>query len=462
MLIRGTILRMASLASLLAACFSPICPGQSPVVSAKPLGDIFAPSLPAPAAPAPTEILVHSEPVPQTQTLNAGYDRGFFIEADDLAKSPFRLLVNFQNQFRYTGFGRTEREWIDATGTSRPIAHRNDFDIIRGRILFSGIAIDEDLHYYVNLDYATLRDDDVAILMAWWNYRFSKALDFYVGKGKVPGGREWVASAMDTMSPDRSLATTFFRPSITTGTWVKGEPLDDFYYHAGIGNGFNTASSGFRDLDTNFVYMGNVRWEPRGEFGGLYSDHNYRDTLATRLGGSITASKQSGQQVDISRPEQSLIRLSDGTDLTLTGALAPDFQVTEYSIYLATIDAGMKYKGLSLHGEYFLRWLSDIQGTGPVAPPLSSIFDHGFHVQAGAFLIPKYFELFTRTSTIKGPFGGGEEVALGFNYFFRGSENWRLGCDVTYLNDSPAEQIRTGYDAGASGILVRGQLQTFF
>jgi len=30
------------------------------------------------------------------------------------------------------------------------------------------------------------------------------------------------------------------------------------------------------------------------------------------------------------------------------------------------------------------------------------------------------------------------------------------------LNDSPAEQVRTGYHAGASGILVRSQLQKLF
>jgi len=34
--------------------------------------------------------------------------------------------------------------------------------------------------------------------------------------------------------------------------------------------------------------------------------------------------------------------------------------------------------------------------------------------------------------------------------------------DVTRVIDSPAEQIRTGYTAGATGVLVRGQLQKMF
>jgi hypothetical protein len=399
---------------------------------------------------------------PEPQSFNAGYDRGFFVESEDMDKLPFRLKVNLQSQFRYTGFGRTEREWIDSSGERLPIANRNDFDINRGRIIFSGFAIEEDLNYYINLDYATLGDANVTILMAWWNYRFSRAFDFHVGKGKVPGGREWLLSSMNTMSPDRSLATTFFRPSITTGVWATGEPIDHLYYHAGIGNGFNTSSSGFRDLDTNFVYAGNIWWEPLGEFGGLYSDLSHRDRLATRFGGSFTTSRQSGRQLDNTQPEESFVRLSDGTDLTRDGALAPGVRVTDYTIYLATLDAGMKYQGLSLHGEYFLRWLADIDGSGPLPNASESIFDHGLHLQAGAFVIPKYLELFTRSSFIKGPQGGGQEYAVGFNHFFRGAENWRLGCDVTYLNDSPAEQLRTGYEAGASGFLVRGQLQTIF
>lgn len=464
MLSRGNFNRVELSAIALIACFfASCCSGQSPV-SSSPLIDPVAGSQTSSAGePEAREPSVENALLtPDPQSLNAGYDRGFFIEAADKDKLPFRLKVNMQSQFRYTGFGRTEREWVDSTGTTLPIAQRNDFDINRGRLIFSGFAIDEDLNYYANLDYSTLGGDNVAILLAWWNYRFSDALDFYVGKGKVPGGREWLLTAMNTLSPDRSLATTFFRPSITTGTWVKGEPLEGLYYHAGIGNGFNTTSAGFRDLDTNFVYAGNLWWEPLGDFGGLYSDLAFSEKLMTRFGGSVTTSRQSGRQTDNNQPEESFIRLSDGTDLTLAGALAPGVQVTDYSIYLATIDVGMKYQGLSLHGEYFLRWLTDIEGTGPLPTAQTQLFDHGFHVQAGAFVIPKYFELFTRTSTINGPFGGGQEVAGGFNYFFRGTENWRFGCDITYLNDSPAEQIRTGYDAGASGILVRSQLQTLF
>lgn len=396
----------------------------------------------------------------QPTRMHAGYDRGFFIDSTD--NDAFRLKINLQNQFRYFGFGRTQSEWVDATGATERIANRNDFEINRGRLIFSGHAIDPDLNYYANLDYASLGDDRVTILLAWLNYRFNRGFDLYFGKGKVPGGREWLLTSMYTMSPDRSLATTFFRPSITTGIWAKGEPLDRLYYQAMVGNGFNTTSAGFRDLDTNFVYSANTWWEPLGEFGGLYSDLSFHEQLAVRTGASLTTSRQSATQFDSQSPEETFIRLSDGTDLTRVGALAPGVQVTDYSLYLATFDAATKLRGVSLSGEYFLRWLTDIRGDGPIATDRRDLFDHGFHLQAGAFVVPKRVELFARSSTVLGPFGKGAEYAAGFNFFVRGTENWRFTFDVTRVIDSPAAQIRTGYEAGATGVLIRGQLQTMF
>jgi hypothetical protein len=391
-----------------------------------------------------------------------GYDRGFFIESDEWDEQPFRLKVNLQNQFRYTGFSRSENQWTDAAGNDIRIANRNDFDINRGRVIFSGYAIDPDLNFYLNLDYATLGNDRVTVLLAWLNYKFHRSFELYFGKGKVPGGREWLLTSVNSMAPDRSMATTFFRPSITTGIWATGEPVDNLRYQAIIGNGFNTSSAGFRDLDTNFVYAGNVWWEPQGEFGGLYSDLSRSETPVTRFGTSLTTSRQSGSQAISEAPEESFIRLSDGTDFTEPGALAPGVSVTEYSIFLASLDAGWKYRGVSLTGEYFFRRLSDIQGNGPIPAANRDLFDHGFYAQVGCFVVPSRWEVFTRTSQIYGPFGDGGEYAVGFNWYVRGTADWRFGFDLAKLVDSPADQIRTGYDAGASGVLIRGQMQTVF
>lgn len=410
------------------------------------------------------------EPVPKDETLadptpnelTAGYDRGFFIQAADPSELPFRLKVNFQNQFRYTGFAAAEKSWTDAAGNVLPLSNRNDFEIVRGRLIFSGNAIDPDLNYYLNLDYGTLVDDRVTVLLGSVSYRVSDALELFCGKGKVPGSREWLLSSMYSHSPDRSLATTFFRPSITTGIWARGEPTETLQYHLLVGNGFNTVASGFRDLDTNFVYSGNLAWEPWGRFGPLYSDLEYRDSPALRAGGSLTTSRQSGTAADSQESEQTTIRLSDGTEINRLGALAPGVLVSDYSLMLANYDIGWKYRGVSISGEYYWRWLTDITGSGPIPEANRDFFDHGFYAQAGKFVIPGRVELLGRTSQIFGEMGDGAEYALGFNCFPRQNENWRIGFDVTQVNRSPAQQIRTGYDAGASGVMFRMQIQTMF
>lgn len=410
------------------------------------------------------------DPVPESavladQTSNeltAGYDRGFFIQAAEPSDMPFRLRVNFQNQFRYTGFAAAEESWTDSAGDVLPIADRNDFEIVRGRLIFSGNAIDPDLNYYLNLDYGSLLDDRVTILLGSVSYRLSDALELYCGKGKVPGSREWLLSSMYSHSPDRSMATTFFRPSITTGVWARGEPTETLRYHVLLGNGFNTVATGFRDLDTNFVYSGNLAWEPWGSFGSLYSDLENRDSPAVRLGGSLTTSRQSGTAANSEESEQTTIRLSDGTEINRLGALAPGVVVSDYSLMLANYDIGWKYRGLSISGEYYWRWLTDITGNGPIPGANRDFFDHGFYAQAGKFVVPGRVELLGRTSQIFGEFGDSAEYAVGFNCFPRQNENWRIGFDVTQLVRSSAQQVRTGYEAGASGVMFRMQIQTMF
>ncbi len=412
-----------------------------------------------PAGSLPT----HENPSMQrTESLVTGYDEGFYIQTVDQDTAPFRLRVNLQSQFRYTNFNPQQATWTDAGGQINPLAARNDFEINRGRLIFSGHAVDKDLNYYLNLDYATLGDDRVTILLAWMSYRFSRSLELFYGKGKVVGSREWLVTSMATQGPERTMATTFFRPSITAGVWARGEPLDRIYYQAVVGNGFNTAAIGFRDLDTNFVYSANLWHEPLGEFGLLFSDWQGSANPVLRWGGSLTTSRQSGTQFNRSEPEDSFIRLSDGTDLTTPGALAPGVTVTDYSVSLATLDAGIKYQGWSLHSEYFLRWLSDIRGTGPIPQARRNLFDHGVFILGGRFLVPQHHELYLRTSAVYGPFGSGSEWGGGWNWFIKKHPNWRCTFDIAHINRSPTEQIRTGYEAGASGFLYRLQIQTTY
>ena len=43
-------------------------------------------------------------------------------------------------------------------------------------------------------------------------------------------------------------------------------------------------------------------------------------------------------------------------------------------------DAGMKWNGLAINGQYFMRWLNDFEADGPL--PIASTFDRGGEISA--------------------------------------------------------------------------------
>jgi hypothetical protein len=273
-------------------------------------------------------------------------------------------------------------------------------------------------------------------------------------------GREWIDAFSASLGADRTMATTFFRPSISTGVWAQGRFKNGLSYITMISDGFNTAAATFRDLDDQLSFSGSFAWEPLGSFGRTYSDLDWSPSPIVRVGAGAIWSPQRGQQGDTQIGENSLVRLSDGTNLTASGALTPGVVVNHYDIQLYAFDAAVKYRGLVVGGEYFLRRIDNLAGTGPLS--VSSLFDHGGYAQAGYFVLPKRVELFTRTSQINGPYGSGSEYAGGLNYYIGGRANLRFTFDATKVNHSPADQERTNYRAGDTGMLFRAQLLSIF
>jgi hypothetical protein len=205
-----------------------------------------------------------------------------------------------------------------------------------------------------------------------------------------------------------------------------------------------------------------------GEFGLGPSDVENHQSLCTRLGTNLAVSREANQggivsegnvtEARLPNPEDTIIRLSDGTPLFRPGTLGPGVALTAANVQLWTVDAALKYRGLSLDGEFFFRWLDGFSSVGN-APSFSSLFDYGALLQGGCFWIPTKLETYARSSFVSGRFGTGSEFGGGVNWYPKGSRNWRLTGEVLYLNHCPAENLLTGYRAGESGTLV--QLQCF-
>jgi len=115
----------------------------------------------------------------------ARFDRGFILETDDGAETPFQIKVNGRMQARYTGF---------AGGESGQTS-RNYFEIERGRLEFRGHMYDPALQYYYNLDADTDENHDVKFHDFWVNYNFDDAFRLYFGKQKVASGEIWLQAS---------------------------------------------------------------------------------------------------------------------------------------------------------------------------------------------------------------------------------------------------------------------------
>ncbi|MGE3819222.1 MAG: porin [Isosphaeraceae bacterium] len=392
----------------------------------------------------------------------ADYDDGFVIAPDDEDRYPFLLRINGRMQFRQTTFARDRKFWRDSAGTNLEIRNRSDFEIERGRLVFSGFFLDPKLEYYLNIDFDTDDNHDFVAHDFWVNYQFSEAFDLHFGKAFVPGSRAWLGGSTRTQFADRALGNTFFRPDRSVGVWAQGEPVENVFYRTMMANGFNTTDLTFDDIDLHYAWASSVWWDVFGNYGSGYPDLDWHEDPAWLGGASFTTARNSGPgPINQSALERNFVRLSDGTQLTLPDAIAPGLTVNQFDIYLLALDLAAKYRGFSFNGEYYLRWIQDIGGFGaPV--PFTTMFDHGFYVEGGYFLIPRKFEVIARTSQIWGPYGTGAEYAGGFNWYVNGTHDWKFTFDATRVIGSPAENSGPNYNAGDTGVMFRSQLQTAF
>ena len=121
-------------------------------------GRPWATATPQPSAPAPCEAVAGVDPAaaaadawPEVRYV-ADYDNGLRMRPVDPARDPLALRVGGGIPFRRHAFRRDVVAGTDNAGVVRPVENRTAFDIDRGRLLFSGFALDERLTYFLQLD----------------------------------------------------------------------------------------------------------------------------------------------------------------------------------------------------------------------------------------------------------------------------------------------------------------------
>jgi hypothetical protein len=128
-----------------------------------------------------------------------------------------------------------------------------------------------------------------------------------------------------------------------------------------------------------------------------------------------------------------------------------------------TVDAHWKYRGLSVISEYYWRGIANFRGAD-----VPSLFDHGFNLQFGQFVVPEKLELLARWSRIVGDSGtlgltdqSTDEVGVGLAWYFRGHQA-KIVFDATRMNGMPLSSPRLDLSLRNEGWLMRTQLQLAF
>jgi hypothetical protein len=377
------------------------------------------------------------------------------VESSNPESTPYKLVVRNFAQVRFTNTQLDSLFFVDHLGDVRPVDPRNDISLNRDLLTFSGYVFSPNMQYnFIVWSSGSLGD---VVFGGWIDYVFSKAFTLYGGYNGLPGSRSLIGNFKDLEGMDRSMADTFFRPGFTQGIWATGEPLDNLFYHAMIGNSLNTLAIPTTKIDTNLVYSGSVWWEPLGSYGPgeASNDLERQPTPVVRLGGSYTHAREDRfSDANATAPDNTQISNSDGTLFFATGSLAPGVTVLLADYDMWAVDAGLKYQGLALNGQYFFRTLSNFRADGPL--PLSSTFDHGFEASAGYFFFPK-LELYGRTSFVFGQFGNSDEYGGGFSWYPFAVRGLRINGEVGRLDQCPVGNIITPYSRGASGIYCVAQ-----
>jgi len=389
-----------------------------------------------------------------------GPNGGLFADGIIIAQSPrgarvpFLLKFNDDTQLRYLNTVSSDSTFTDHLGNVREVHRRNDITVNRQMFNFNGYVFDPRLGY--SLKIWTSAGAASIVITGNLGWRFGKALTLTAGYTGVPGSRSLVGTFPYFQTIDRTMSDNFFRPGFTQGAWATGELGAGLSYQAFVGNGLNTLNISANKIDTHLALAGSVWWEPLGPYGEpgksrqMYDDYFYSRTARVRIGTAFTRSREDRfSNLDQSTPDNTAIYNSDGVLAFSTGAFAPDVTVDEALYRMWAVDVGIKWHGLAVNGQHYMRWLSDFVADGPL--PVASTFDHGFDLAAGYFVVPGKLQLYGRGAQVFGEFGDSSEYGGGARWYFLPTERMWLNPEVIRVNHAPYGGAFTPYTAGLKG-----------
>lgn len=359
---------------------------------------------------------------------------------------------------RYLNQMGLDTSYVDGFGNTKQIDRRQDIQLNKANLLFSGWAFSPKMQWlvFVWTSNPTQGQGAQVVIAGHVDYVFNKHLKIMLGINPMPATRTTEGQFPFWLTVDnRMLADEFCRASYTSGIFAMGNIVKKLDYEVMLGNNMSTlgVDAGQLDPKLNTIGGGLIFTPTTGEYdflNGAFGDYNNHQKVATRLAVHYLHSIETRQgQPKNTDFENVMLRFSDGNSIFSPG-LFDSCQIDEARDQMFNVDAGAKYKGFSLEGEVFWRWIDKIKTTGK-ALDINRFYDYGYDVQASAMVWPKKIQLYTTFSQIFGQYGDPYEFKGGINFYPFKTNTIRINAQYMYVYKCPVGGLSYPWTVGGTG-----------
>ena len=387
------------------------------------------------------------------------------------------MNVSIYTYVRYLNQLGLDSTYTDAFGVTKNVQERQDVQLLKLQIKFLGWMLSPKLRYFLYAWTSNANQGQGAqvVLAGNLQYTFNKYFTLGGGIRSLPGTRSVEGNFPFWMNVDsRHIADEFNRPSYTSGIWATGNLTDRLKYQVMLGNNMSTLGVPASRLDNGFNTLSSALiWFPTGDFekgfsGQGWGDFEHHDKFSTRLAVHFSRSDENKEsQPNSEQFENTQLRLSDGTVIFTPDLFAPGVTITDARYRMTTVDGGFKYRGFSLEGEYFWRWLDDFRFVTAVTPETlqlvpSQLFDHSFQIQGSAMVLPQTLQAYMGFSKIFGQYGQPRDFRFGANFFPFKNKVVRWNNEALYLYKSPVGYTSVPYPVGGRGWVFHSSMELAF
>jgi len=419
---------------------------------------------------APPDTVVDAKASEQTQERNefGTYTPNLGFKLADTKYGDLNLSI--YTYVRYLNQLGLDSTFEDAFGNTKSIQKRQDIQLTKLQMKFLGWILNPKLRYFLYAWTSNANQGQGAqvVLAGNLHYTFNNHLTLGGGIRSLPGTRSVEGNFPFWPGVDsRMIADEFMRPSYTSGFWATGQIVDRLEYQVMVGNNMSTLGVPASRLDNGLnTFSSALIWFPTGDFsrgfsGQGWGDFEHHDKFSTRLALHVSRSDENKESQPGSEVfENTQLRLSDGSVIFTPDLFAPGITITDARWRMISLDGGFKYRGYSLEGEYYWRWLDNFRGENTQGLP--GVFDHGFQLQGSAMVVPQILQAYVGHSRIFGEFGDPWDLRLGTNWFPFKSKVLRWNTEALYLYKSPVGYTSVPFALGGKGWVFHSSFEMAF